>query len=365
MQEYQTRGTIDLRAFWIRRLLRLVPALLVILLVLLVLGLLVDGRVLDHGQGISTPPEQNPNSRQISMPYWPGIMVVLLPISNFGILGYQEFRPMLVAWSLAVEDQFYLVWPLVLLFLTIRCRAVKTVALTVSLGVPVFLAWRLFLIHRGAETGIVPNPALPWIYYRTDCRADHLLTGCALGLALAVGWVPSTKIAKRIVAGLAWAGALVILTLFVVAEQNYPWVYSVGFTMTALATAVVVLHIIIEPDASMGRALSWPVLVGIGQLSYGIYLWHWALMTYTPGDSLTQSAAVVVLTAIGTMLSWRFVEQPALRLKRRFERRADFPPAAMPSGLHQFHPAGPCYRVETSCRCRELLPWRWDSLRCC
>jgi peptidoglycan/LPS O-acetylase OafA/YrhL len=323
-QEHQTRGTIDLKAFWIRRALRLMPAVLLLLLVLLVLGLLVDVGILDKGQGVLTAPPQHPELPWTALPYWPGIMVILLPLSNFAMLIHQSsFYPLNGAWTLATEDQFYFVWPLVLLFLTIRCRSLKTVALVVSLSVPIFLGWRQFLLHRAGESGIVSPASVMEIYLRPDARVAELLAGCALGLAAVTGMFPTTNIAKRVVTGLAWVGALTILAMFVFAGFNDEWTYRAGFTMVTMATVAVLLHILIAPDAMLSRVLSWPVLVGIGQVSYGIYIWQSAWVIYAPGDGLVHSAAVVALTATSAMLSWVLVEQPALRLKRRFERRAD------------------------------------------
>ena len=139
--------------------------------------------------------------------------------------------------------------------------------------------------------------------------------------------------AKRVVHVLGWVGALAILGLFVFGGLFDAWVHGLGFIMVTLATVAVLLHLIVSPDAPMSRAVSTPVLVGIGQVSYGIYLWQNTWIMYAPGDGLALAGAVVALTAVCALLSWVLVEQPALRLKRRFERRPDAPALGRPQAV--------------------------------
>lgn len=327
-QEYQARGSIDLRAFWVRRVLRLMPALVVVLLGLLLLGLAVDAGLLHRGQGIMTALPPAPADQPWTMnplPYWQGFLVTLLPVSNIAMLSHQALNPMTNAWTLATEDQFYLLWPLVLLLLAARCRSLRTVLRIAAVAALLFAAWRLWLLYEVSGTSGISVAHIYEVYFRPDARAAQLLAGCALGLAAVTGVLPRTPTARRAAHVLGWAGALAILGLFVVGGFNDAWMHGAGFIVVTLATVAVLLHLLVAPGGRMSRALSWPILVGIGQVSYGIYLWQVPWLRYAPGDGLAWAGAVVALTAVCALLSWVLVEQPALRLKRRFERRGDAP----------------------------------------
>jgi peptidoglycan/LPS O-acetylase OafA/YrhL len=327
-QEFQARGTIDLRAFWVRRILRLMPALVVVLLGLLMLGLAVDAGLLHRGQGITTPLPPAPANQPwpfSPLPYWQGIFVVLLPVSNVVMLSHHNFYPMTNAWTLATEDQFYLLWPLMLLLLATRCRSLKKVLATAGVAALIFSVWRLFLLYVVPGTSTISLSHIYEVYFRPDARVAQLLAGCALGLAVVTGFFPQTLVAKRVVDALGWVGALAILGLFVFGGINDAWMHGVGFIVVTLATVAVLLHLVVAPSSLMSRTLSWPILVGVGQVSYGIYLWQVAWIRYAPGDGLAWAGAVIALTAVCALLSWVFIEQPALRLKRRYERRGDAP----------------------------------------
>lgn len=325
-QEYQARGTIDLRAFWVRRALRLMPAIVVVLLGILMLGLAVDSGLLHRGQGITTSLQPTPADQPWPMsplPYWQGMFATLLPVSNVVMLSHHAFYPMTNAWTLATEDQFYLLWPVVLLVLATRCRSLKKVLLIAGVAALIFAGWRLFLLYVVTGVGTVSVSQIYEVYFRPDARAAQLLAGCTLGLAAVTGFFPQTLMAKRLVNVLGWVGALAIFSLFVFGGFNDDWSHGSGFIVVTLATVAVLLHLVVAPNSRMSRALSWPILVGVGQVSYGIYLWQVTWIRYAPGDGLAWAGGVIALTAACALLSWVFVEQPALQLKRRFERRGD------------------------------------------
>jgi len=226
-------------------------------------------------------------------------------------------------WSLSIEEQFYFVWPLLL---------------------AVFFGLRRNIVMVGAVlcvaiVGVALHRAVLWnsygwgdAYYRTDARIDALL----IGALLASLWVRNLT-PRRGLGPAAWIALGVIFICTVSARANEGFWNGFGFTVVALATAVVILAAV-DSNWSVNRFLSLPPMVAVGRVSYGIYLWHfpvfWAVGRW--GRDWPDAVRLSVgfgLTAFFTVLSWNLFEKPIMRWGRnRLERPAIAPAAEAPPG---------------------------------
>jgi len=304
LTEWREQGRINLLGFWMRRARRLLPALYLLLVVTLAFAVVFL-------------PDEVARLRDDALAafgYVTNWYLILAEHSYFETVG----RPSLLQhlWSLAVEEQFYLLWPLLL-----------TVALW---GAASMRRWRrrrlaLFIALAGAAGSAVLMAALyqpaidpSRVYYGTDTRAAGLLFGAALAFVWAPGqprrWAGRTRPLLLDIAGLVALGALVWFYLRL--DQYQPFLFRGGFTLVALATVVVIL-VAVHPHTYLGaHLLGWRPLRWIGLRSYSIYLWHWPVFMLTrpeldvPIDGLPLLALRLAATLVLADLSYRFVETP-------------------------------------------------------
>ncbi|WP_255482132.1 acyltransferase [Pseudarthrobacter sp. NBSH8] len=245
----------------------------------------------------------------------------VMNLSNFGAFGSSTGGGALSpAWTLAVEEQFYLVWP-VLLLVMLRFWKVRTVAWITAVLAAGFLVSRFFLVSGGAP--------LARIYNGPDTRADELLLGCALALVL-TSISPGSRLHISLQTGVRrfgpLAGLALLVAVFALKEPSEPgaWfhvIWTAGPTALAMLAALVIGWLVLQPDSLISKILGHRWLSGPGRdLSYGIYLWH--LPVFILLIPLVPSLAVrVPLTAALTVLmaygSFRFVETPIRRWASR------------------------------------------------
>jgi peptidoglycan/LPS O-acetylase OafA/YrhL len=213
-------------------------------------------------------------------------------------------------WSLAVEEQFYLVWPIVIALLSVRART-RTVLLVLVPAILVVAARRAILFDHGVATSR--------LLIGTDTRADTLL----IGALLAHLWVRA-ELPKRGVRTAAWVSAAFLLFCVLRCTPNTPFLYAGGFTLIAAAVAVILLAIL-ETDWAGARALAARPIRAVGRVSYGLYVWHplvffWVWWETRHWARLPRLAVVVGATIAVTYGSWKLIEQPFLRWKDRLER---------------------------------------------
>ena len=176
--------------------------------------------------------------------------------------------PLLHTWSLAVEEQFYLLWPLVVILLLRRGRRVSR--------------WALALVALAFVNTLLESLAGVWtdrLYYGTDTRAIELLLGAALGAWYvrrdrAVTLTSRTKVGLQ-VAGLAAAAGT--LWMFHAVDGQSAFLYRGGFLLIAVLMVVAIASVALVPSGVLARVLGAQPLRYLGQISYGIYLWHWPL----------------------------------------------------------------------------------------
>jgi peptidoglycan/LPS O-acetylase OafA/YrhL/CubicO group peptidase (beta-lactamase class C family) len=317
LAEWTQRDRIDLRAFWLRRARRLLPALFAMLAgVLIITGALLGGERTELGGDLLA-----------SLGYVMNWRLIASGQSYFDPL----LRPSLLQhlWSLAVEEQFYLLWPLIFLGgmrLLGRAR-LRIATLVAALSSIALMAW----LYR---PGLDPSR----IYYGTDTRAGGVLLGAALAMLLHRTPAPETParwpgwLADG--AGIAALGGLI--ACFVWVPEWHPLLYRGGFALVDVLTALVIVGAI-DPRARLTpRILGWSPLRWIGLRSYGLYLWHWPIFMVTrpaldlPLDGLPLLALRLALTGILVELSYRSIELPVRggALERAWDRwrgRADTP----------------------------------------
>jgi peptidoglycan/LPS O-acetylase OafA/YrhL len=300
VEEWQRAGAISLKNFYARRALRLLPALFLVVAACLA------------AVALFPPPEGTAAaSREV---------LVALYLSDW----LRVYPPLFHTWSLSIEEQFYVAWPL-LLFLMLRLRLRRRTMLAATLALVALVA-----LHRAALWHALAGEARNTIYTRFDARADALLVGCVLGLLLTSGATMFGSNSPRLLRALACVSAACVALLLVVIPSDSPLLYYGGFTAVAALVAVFILHLFVAPLRFFTALLELPALRWFGRLSYGLYLWH--LPVYSLYDAAVPPPAVrsytlrllipfatKFLLSVGVAaLSFRLIEQPALRLKRRY-----------------------------------------------
>ena len=319
LQEWQEHGSISLRRFYIRRALRLLPALYALLAVLSVITL-----VSLDGEGATAT--------------WRGIVLSFLYSTNLVSVFFNDYQIgvglMSHSWSLALEEQFYVVWPALLIaLLSLRLTTKQMIA---CIGVLVAAAplWRLWILNSGGAA-----------YLAVNTRMDVLLVGCALGVLAAGGVIRPSESAARWTRWIAAAGTGLLL-YFIISpgwSSNLSPEYQLSLfqALLALGPAALILHLVVSPEGQIAKLLSWKPLVQVGIVSYGIYLWHnpvfFLVSSGTPGWSdLPTEIARLAITAVLVVLSYRYIERPMLRMKERFST-----PAAISLRTPRIGPASP------------------------
>jgi peptidoglycan/LPS O-acetylase OafA/YrhL len=290
--EWEAGTRIDLRRFWLRRARRLLPALVVVVLAALILAAVFARTDLGRTRGDAVS----------SLLYYTNWHLIIANHSYFTLMG----RPSLLQhlWSLAVEEQFYVIWPLLLVpGLVLLGRRRLPFLVVAGIAGSAILMWLLYN----------PNGDPSRVYYGTDTRAFLLL----MGILLALLW-PMVERLRRTLPALELAGvaALVGTVLLFLRMRDFdPTLYRGGDLAAAFCFAVLIAAVA-HPLTGLGQALGVTPLRWIGERSYGIYLWHWpvvALMRPGVDISWTGPGVVVVEAAIvlaAAALSYRFVEQP-------------------------------------------------------
>ncbi|WP_372011292.1 acyltransferase family protein [Paenibacillus chitinolyticus] len=298
--ELKTQRKISFLHFWIRRIRRLLPAMVSMLLVVALGLILIDPSRMQTLRGDFLS----------SVFYVNNWYLIFHQVSYFESFGPPS--PIGHLWSLSIEEQFYVVWPLLLFFLVRLLGRRGRLAVCILLGAAVS-AIAMALLY-------VPGTDPSRVYYGTDTRAFAIL----IGAALAVVW-PSWRLTDRISSGarllLDVLGAVAMLILFIMMNRTNEYdssLYPVGFLFLSVVTAVIIA-VLVHPASQLGPILAAKPLRWIGKRSYSLYIWHYPVIILSspaanvgePGfvDILLQLTLIFMLSA----LSYRFVEEPIRR----------------------------------------------------
>ncbi|HEV7614944.1 MAG TPA: acyltransferase family protein [Solirubrobacterales bacterium] len=304
LSQLARQGHIKLGRFWLARARRLLPALFV-MMVVVVAWVTIFG---------PAQPQQFRDAVVASALYVSNWQLIFGDVSYFA--RFAPPGPLNHLWSLAIEEQFYLVWPFLLLLGT---KLVRETPLPSGVRPRLAVATLALALASAILMAVLFKPSLDpsRVYYGTDTRAFELLFGAALAMV----W-PSRKLSRRIPAGarnlldgLGVAGLAVIGLMIWQTDQYSSFLYRGGFILLSIATVLVVAALA-HPACRLGPVLGWKPLRWVGVRSYGIYLWHFPIIALTtPGGiangaeplrELLQFAAILGVSA----LSWKFVEEP-------------------------------------------------------
>ncbi len=319
LDEIGRTGQLDLGSFWVRRARRLLPALLIMVLAVIAARLLF-------------PPDAVSDLRNDAT-------AAFLWVANWAFVSHETDyfsqgappSPLQHTWSLGVEEQYYLIWPVliaavaVLLAVIARRRGKTPTIVAVRRAVLVLAV--LGTVGSAAEAILMASDAsLNRVYFGTDTRAQALLIGAAAAALLVRDWPAIMAglplIHSRWVRWLAWgvplAGVAVLAAITHVATGSATEFHNGLLIVVAVAAVAVIAPVALEQNGPVAWVLSTPPLVALGVISYGVYLWHWPVFLVLNGERTDWSGyalfaarcAVTLVLAVG---SWWLIERPVRR----------------------------------------------------
>ncbi len=324
LDEIGRTGHIGLKGFWIRRARRLLPALVVMVLaVVAVRGLFSDESV------------ANLRDDAVATFFWMSNWIFVAQDTDYFSQGAPP-SPLQHTWSLAVEEQYYVLWPLLIAAviagltalayrrgMTLSQRAVRTA---------VFLLATAGIVASATATALMSSDGnLNRVYFGTDTRVQALLVGAAAAALLVRDWRGLTAgleiFRSRWARWVAWSlpvvGLVVLFLAARIATGSVEEFRSGLLIVVALAAVLVIAPVALAQDGPVARLLSvWP-LVGLGAISYGVYLWHWPIFLILNGERTGASgwqlfalrcAATIAVAAV----SWWLIEQPVREWRPAF-----------------------------------------------
>ena len=309
LKEYDDSGTISLSNFWLRRVRRIIPAV-----VFAVLGTALLCTIFNHALLTKMRPDVLP-----TLFFFNNWWQIFHNVSYFEALGSPS--PLTHYWSLSIEEQFYLIWPVALLI----CMKAGVKRTTMQKGIIVLIvlsALEMILLFD-------PHADPSRVYYGTDTRAFSLLIGALLAfiwphqkLTVRAGnrMTPTGRLVFNVVGVLAVVGLIVMV---VVTNGFEPFIYRGGLLLCSLLTAIAIA-VLVHPISWISKVFELPPFVWIGKWSYSMYLWHFPILLLTTDVNST------------TGVPWwmRIIHHTHCRCHNRDVVCSIFPPTIKPASFY-------------------------------
>jgi peptidoglycan/LPS O-acetylase OafA/YrhL len=308
VEEHERSSRVHLLNFYGRRALRLLPALYTVVFVFAVYAAFF----------VDQPQRGNTLSAV------PSVIFYFANWQRAYVTGLGMFSH---TWSLAVEEQFYLVWPLVFIVVLALTNSYRWLAGVATGLLVVSVITRVVIWDAGASVARVQGGF--------DSRASGLLVGCVAGIAVARSRHVARERATPLLVPLGLLGALGLVAACLLPLPSMRVTYSWGLGVMDVAAICLIVALVLAPASMLGRAFSLGPAVAIGRISYGLYLWHfpvfWAVGAALLGAPRIVLCSVQFAAAFGCAIaSYLAIERPALRLKVRMASRAGVPSVPEP-----------------------------------
>jgi peptidoglycan/LPS O-acetylase OafA/YrhL len=319
LDELGRTGRIDLGGFWIRRARRLLPALVLMVLMVAV------GR-----QFFSPEAVAGLRDDAVATFCWVANWMFVADKTDYFSQGAPP-SPLQHAWSLGVEEQYYIIWPLVLIAVAVslaaRARRRRRWATLGGVRLTVFLLATFGALASAAAAILLASDATrDRVYFGTDTRAQALLAGAAASALLVGdwsslnrGWSPIRSRWGRVAARLLPVIGMVLLAAAAHYAIGSAREFRGGLLIAvSVAAVLVVAPAALDPRGPVATVLAWRPLVWLGTISYGVYLWHWPIFLVLSGERTGWSGlSLFGLRCVATLavatVSWRLIEQPVRR----------------------------------------------------
>ena len=300
LHEYHETGRIDLKNFWIRRFKRLIPAVVFLLMVL------VSYMAIFHLERLAAIKADFIAALIYLANWW----FIFEDVSYFEAL---EANPLKHLWSLAIEEQFYIIWPVILLLLLVLVKRMSRIWL-ITFGISLVSLIVMIVLS-------VPLEDNSRVYFGTDTRAHSLLIGVLLAYIF-----PPFRLKKEIDTGskvvlnlIGFVTLGILIYMFTFVSASHYWIYAGGLYAIAVLTSLLIAASVHPSTFFANKLLGNPLFVFIGQRSYSLYLWHYPIIvlsnTYFVAGQVPIYVIIiqVILTFVMAEVSYRFIEQPFRR----------------------------------------------------